>query len=233
MESAARLREARLAQKASGARARRTPWRNGEDPVKLGEALRRAQTDGQFKEFCAAYRLHTRKAYELVRIAEAVHRNLLTPADVEDIGWTKAALVAGVTGSRRARQAVAYARKYTLPALVSFLRHDQTAHGRAEQGLITKSFHLTPAEAEELDAALRLAGAEERGGRMLDRSEPIMRIVRAFKPAGSSGRGRDPDPPSTGSASSLASAASGKNRVRESREPGSATPKPTGRATRY
>ena len=221
-----------MGRKASVVHARRARAENGADLVKLGEALRRAQSDGQFKEFCAAYRLHTRKAYELIRIAEAVGRQLITRADVEEIGWTKAALVAGIDNRRHVRQAVAYARKYTLPALVSFLRHDQAAHERAEQGLVTKCFHLTPAEAEELDAALRLAGAEERGGRMRDRSEPIMRIVRAYKPARSTGKASGLGHSRlviTGSPTLVTSA---KRRAQGDRQPGSVSAKPKGRTTR-
>ena len=120
---------------------------NGDDPVKLGGLLQRAQRAGQFKEFCASRALHTRKAYELIRIAEAVQRKLLTPADVMDIGWTKAAVVARAASDGPTRQAIAYARKYTLPALVRFLRDGEATHGRAAQALITKSFHLTAAEA--------------------------------------------------------------------------------------
>ena len=161
----------------------------GDDPIGLGESLQHARSVGQFKEFCEAYGLHTRKAYELIRIADAVQRNLLTPADVADIGWTKAAVIARAAGGRRPRRAVAYARKHTMPALVRFLREGE-AGGRGQDGLITKSFALTPAEAAELDDALRAAGAKERGGRMIDRSKPIMRIIRTFMSTGTGGGAR-------------------------------------------
>jgi hypothetical protein len=148
----------------------------GADLVRLGQRLRVAQADGKFVQFCAALPIHTRKAYDLIQIAAAVDRGLVTAGDVEHIGWTKACRIAPLEGKRRVQQAVAFARTNTVPALERYLKDSA-----AKQALVTKSFHLTADEAAEVEAALRQAGAKVRGNRIADRSEPLMRIIRAFK----------------------------------------------------
>jgi hypothetical protein len=145
--------------------------------IEVGREIRGAQVSGKFPEFCAAIGVHTRKAYDLITIADAVDHRLLTPNDVTNIGWSKARLVAKQSHTRRqARQAVAFATDNTLPALVAYLRG-----GGSGEVLITKSFHLTHRQASDLDAALKVAGVRMHRGRMENRTDALMVIIRAFR----------------------------------------------------
>ena len=144
--------------------------------IEVGRKIRDARDHGEFREFCDTIGVHTRKAYDLIAIADAIDRGLLTPTDVTKIGWSKARLVAKQTHTRRqARQAVAFAADNTLPALVAYLRE-----GGSGEPLVTKSFHLTWRQAGELDAALKVAGVHMHRGRMENRSQALMRIIRNY-----------------------------------------------------
>ena len=50
--------------------ARRTS--GASDPVLLGRRIRQAKKRGEFAFFCSSHRIHTRKAYDLIAIADAV-----------------------------------------------------------------------------------------------------------------------------------------------------------------
>ena len=47
--------------------------------------------------------------------------------------------------------------------------------------LVTKSFHLTKSQADELDAALVKAGAQRRKRRMNGRTDALMNILRGYR----------------------------------------------------
>jgi hypothetical protein len=146
------------------------------DLVGLGRRIRRARDRGELRLFCDAVLLHSRKAYDLIAIADAVDAGLLQEEVVQEIGWSKARLIAERAGTKpTARRAIVFARNHTLPALVAFFKHD--GNGMA---LVTKSFHLTPEQARELDAALLRAGARQQGPRMDGRNDALMRIVRSY-----------------------------------------------------
>lgn len=90
------------------------------DLVALGRSIRAARDRREFPEFCATIPIHTRKAYDLIAIADAVDADRLTLADVTDIGWSKACLIAAqATGKAATRKAIRVARSNTLPAVFS------------------------------------------------------------------------------------------------------------------
>ena len=147
--------------------------------VQLGRELREAQDRGEFNAACVALSIHTRKAYDLITIADAVDGGRLDAKMCEELGWSKARLIATrATKKRETRQAIAFARANTLPALLRYFQQ-----GSNGQALVTKSFHLTKAEAEELEDALQEAGARKSGGRLVNRSEALMTLVRMRRPA--------------------------------------------------
>lgn len=148
------------------------------EPLVLGRRLRTAQERGNFIAYCARVGVHSRKAYDLVAIANAVDDALLTATDVRDLGWSKARLIATQANTKRsARLAVAFARVNTVAALAAYFQ----TNGPPTK-LVTKSFHLTPEEAGELDTALLLSGGQKRGGRFVNRSEALMALIRKSTP---------------------------------------------------
>lgn len=152
------------------------------DLVDLGRALREAQERGEFKAICAALSVHTRKAYDLITIADAVDEGRIDARVCEELGWTKSRLIASQKGTQRqTKAAIAFAKKNTVPTLVNYFQQ-----GRAGTPLVTKSFHLTQAEAGELEGALQEAGARKSGGRMVNRSEALMTLVRMRRQTGGS-----------------------------------------------
>jgi hypothetical protein len=156
------------------------------DLVSVGCLLRAAREMGGFAEFCHSVGLHSRKAYDLIAIADAVASGLLAHDVVREIGWSKARLIATqATTKREAQRALIFARNHTLPALAAFLRTDGVLGP-----LVTKCFHVTPGDSKIIEAALRSAGARLRAGRLDNRSEALMRIVRAHR-VRSATRGRD------------------------------------------
>jgi len=147
------------------------------DLVSVGRLIRAARNRGNFKAFCDALSLGTRKAYDLIAIADAVEAGHLPETVVQEIGWAKARLIAERAATKSgARSAVTFARKNTLPALVAYFRG-----GGAGVKLITKSFHLTVQQAQYLDATLVEAGAQRRRGRLDNRADALMRIVREYR----------------------------------------------------
>jgi hypothetical protein len=95
---------------------------------------------------------------------------------VQEIGWSKARLIAERTGTEsETRRAIAFARYNTLPALTAYFQRDGN-----RLALVTKSFHLTKAEGNELDTALIKAGAQLRKGRINGRAEALMTILRSY-----------------------------------------------------
>lgn len=171
------------------------------DLVELGRAIRAARDRGEFATFCATVPVHSRKAYDLIAIVDAIDARRLTPQDVATLGWSKARLIAERASTRAvARQAVAFARDNTLPAVVAYFRDD-----RARKALVTKSFHLTLQQARTLEAALVRASGVRRGGRLQNRTEALMAILREFS-AWHAAKGRQivrseqvPDPSTIGS----------------------------------
>ena len=84
------------------------------DLVSVGRLVRAARNRGDFKAFCAAVSLGTRKAYDLIAIADAVDAGRLQEAVVQEIGWAKARLIAEQAATKsKARRAVTFARKNT------------------------------------------------------------------------------------------------------------------------
>ena len=75
-----------------------------------------------------------------------------------------------------ARRAIAFARSNTLPALTAYFQ--QEGKGVA---LVTKSFHLTKTQADELNTALVKAGAQLRKRRMNGRTDALMTILRSYR----------------------------------------------------
>lgn len=170
--SGRRLSPARLLTRAGSLLAQ-----NPADLVELGRVLEAARQLGEFGAICDTLPIHTRKAYDLISIAGAVDDGRLRPEVVDEIGWTKARLIATRTSTKQETlRALALAPSVTVPALAAYLRDEQTA-----EPLVTKSFHLTQTEAAQLETALRRAGAHVRGGRIENRSEALMVIVRAFR----------------------------------------------------
>jgi hypothetical protein len=112
----------------------------------------------------------------LIAIADAVDDGRLSEGEVQEVGWSKARLIAEYASSKtESRRAIGFARRNTLPALMSYCKQNGTG-----TALVTKSFHLTPEQAGELDAALLQAGAGLRRGRMDARSDALMRIIRTY-----------------------------------------------------
>jgi hypothetical protein len=147
------------------------------DPVLLGRRIRQAKGRGEFDSFCLSHRIHSRKAYDLIAIADAVDRDLLQEKVVQEIGWSKARLIGERARTKPdARRAIAFARSNTLPALTAYFQHE--GKGVA---LVTKSFHLTKTQADELNAALIKAGAQLRKRRMNGRTDALMRILRGYR----------------------------------------------------
>jgi hypothetical protein len=146
------------------------------DLVLLGRRIRDARERGKFPSFCSSIPIHTRKAYDLIAIANAVDAGLFDAKIVHEIGWSKARLVAERTNTKRAaRQAVAFARGNILPAVVGYFQRKRTG-----KKLVTKSFHLTVSQAKELEAALVQAGARRRHDRLDNRTDALMQILREF-----------------------------------------------------
>ena len=154
-----------------------TDHKNEPDLVSLGRRIRRARNRGEFLSFCSSVRIHSRKAYDLIAIANAVDAGLLQPGLVQEIGWSKARLIAERALTKPgARRAIAFARGNTLPALTAYFQ--QEGKGVA---LVTKSFHLTESQADELESALVKAGAKGRKGRMNGRTDALMTILRSYR----------------------------------------------------
>ena len=148
----------------------------GAEVVALGRRIRRAQKLGEFTPFCEGEGLGRRKAYDLVAIADAVDAGILAPRLVGELGWSKARLIAEHAQTKtEADRSIAFARGNTLPSLTAYF---QKGEGTP---LVTKSSHLTPAEARELEAALLQAGGRRRGGRLENRSDALMRIIREYR----------------------------------------------------
>ena len=140
------------------------------DLVNLGRRIRRARDSGDFSSYCSSQRIHSRKAYGLIAIADAVDSDILRERVVREIGWSKARLIAERTRSKtEARRAIAFARTNPLPALTAYFQRD--GNGRS---LVTKSFHLTKSQADELSAALVKAGAQLQKGRMNGRTDALI-----------------------------------------------------------
>jgi hypothetical protein len=166
-----------LVQKTSIGKARKLLAQSEPDLVAVGRLVRAARDNGDFKAFCDAVSLHPRKAYDLIAIADAVEAGRLRGADVQEIGWSKARLIAGHAATKsKAKRALEFARKNTLPALVGYFQGDG-----AGVTLIAKSFHLTVQQAQELDATLIQAGARRRQGRMENRAEALMSVLREYR----------------------------------------------------
>jgi hypothetical protein len=146
------------------------------DLVSLGRRIRDARESGRFASFCSSVPIHSRKAYDLIAIANAVDAGLFEAKIVQEIGWSKARLIAeNATTKKKAQQAVAFARDNTLPAVVGYFQRNG-----AGKKLITKSFHLTAGQAKVLEAALVQAGARRRHGRLDNRAVALMQILREF-----------------------------------------------------
>ena len=156
---------------------RRAPSKSdGSDLVSLGRRIRSANQRKEFASFCASVPIYSRKAYDLIAIANAVDAGLFAAETVHEIGWSKARLIAeNATTKKKAQQAVACARDNTLPAVVGYFQRNGTG-----QKLITKSFHLTVGQAKVLEAALVKAGARRRHGRLDNRADALMQILREF-----------------------------------------------------
>jgi hypothetical protein len=104
-------------------RARKLLAQSEPDLVAVGRLVRAARDNGNFKTFCDAVSLHPRKAYDLIAIADAVEDGRLQAADVQDIGWSKARLIASHAATKsKAWRAVAFARKNTLAALLAYFQ---------------------------------------------------------------------------------------------------------------
>jgi hypothetical protein len=115
-------------------------------------------------------------AATMAGVGVPVDSDLLQERVVQEIGWSKARLIAERAESKpEARRAIAFARSNTLPALVTYFKRD--GNGVA---LVTKSFHLTEGQADELEAALVKAGAQRRKGRMNGRTDALMSILRSY-----------------------------------------------------
>lgn len=156
-------------------RAAKTPAGNT-DLVALARRIRQAQMRGEFPSYCASIGVHSRKAYDLIAIANAVDAGLLENRLVQEIGWSKARLIAEYANTKsEARRAIAFARRNTLPALAAYFKKG------ASEALVTKSFHLTRSQAEDLEAALLSAGAQRRGGRLVNRPDALMRVLRDYR----------------------------------------------------
>ena len=172
-------------------RARRLLAQAQPDLVEVGRLVRAARIRGDFKAFCAAVSLGTRKAYELIAIADAVNAGRLQEAVVQEIGWSKSGLIAErATTKSETRRATAFARKNTLAALSAYFKENGTG-----TKLVTKCFHLTENQAQQLETALDQAGARRRQGRMDNRAEALMSVLREYRqpketrPAGRKRRG--------------------------------------------
>lgn len=147
------------------------------DLVAVGRLLRDARHRREFTQFCGAVGLHSRKAYDLIATADAVDAGFLNASIVREIGWSKARVIAAQARAKaEARRAVAFARLNTLPAVVAYFKQ-----GGAGPRLITKSFHLTERQAQELEHALLQAGALQRYGRLEYRADALMRILRGYR----------------------------------------------------
>jgi hypothetical protein len=146
------------------------------DYVEIGRLARAARHAGGFKAFCDEVPIHSRKAYDLIAIADAVDAGFLAAEVVSELGWTKVRFIASRARTKSAaRSALTFARKNTVPAIVAYLRAPMAA-----EKLITKSFNLTVKQARELELALDRAGARRRHGRIDNRAESLMRIIRAY-----------------------------------------------------
>jgi hypothetical protein len=166
-----------LVQKSSIGRARKLLAQSEPDLVAVGRLVRTARDNGNFKTFCDAVSLHPRKAYDLIAIADAVGTGRLHAADVQAIGWSKARLIAAhATTKGKAWRAVAFARENTLPALVGYFQGNG-----AGVKLIAKSFQLTVQQAQQLESALDQAGAQRHHGRLDNRAEALMTVVRGYR----------------------------------------------------
>ena len=118
---------------------------------------RAARDSGDFKAFCEAVSLHPRKAYDLIAIADAVEAGRLQGTDVQEIGWSKARLIAEHAATKgKAKSALGFARKNTLAALAANFQGNGTG-----AKLITKSFNLTAQQAKQLETALVQAGRSD------------------------------------------------------------------------
>jgi hypothetical protein len=170
---------------------RRAPSKsNGSDLVSLGRRIRHANLRKEFASFCASVPIHSRKAYDLIAIANAVDAGLFQAKAVQEIGWSKARVIAQRANTKSiAQDAVAFARTNTLPAVVGLFQRNG-----AKTKLITKSFHLTVGQAQELETTLVDAGAQRRHGRLDNRADALMRILHEFglsmklRPTGTSRR---------------------------------------------
>ena len=106
--------------------ARRTS--GASDPVLLGRRIRQAKKRGEFAFFCSSHQIHTRKAYDLIAIADAVDSDFLQESVVQEIGWSKARLIAERAHTKPdARRAIAFARSNTLPALTAYFQQEGKA----------------------------------------------------------------------------------------------------------
>jgi hypothetical protein len=149
------------------------------DLVRIGRLIRQAHADASIDAVHEQCGLGLRKTYDLMAIATAVDEGLLTSVEVQKIGWSKARAIATHSRSRaEARRALAFAAMNTNPALVAYLKGDHPP-----EGLITKSFHLTNSQAAMLERKLRQAGGRISGGRMQNRADALMTILRAFNSA--------------------------------------------------
>jgi hypothetical protein len=158
-------------------RARKLLAQSEPDLVAVGRLVRAARDNGNFKTFCDAVSLHPRKAYDLIAIADAVEDGRLQAADVQDIGWSKARLIASHAATKsKAWRAVAFARKNTLAALVAYFQGEGVG-----AKLVTKSFNLTVHQAQQLESALDQAGAQRHHGRLDNRAEALMTVVRGYR----------------------------------------------------
>jgi hypothetical protein len=136
-----------------------------------------ARASGDFRAFCDAVELGPRKAYDLIAITNAVEAGRLQETDVQEIGWSKARLIAEQASTKgKAKSALGFARKNTLAALAAYFQGNGTG-----TKLITKSFNLTAQQAKQLETALVQAGAQRRHGRMDNRADALMSVLREYR----------------------------------------------------
>lgn len=136
------------------------------DYVAVGRVLRTAHQNGEN----VSRLLTRRKAYYLMAISSAVDDKLIRRQIIRELGWTKSGMIASSVRSKSdADAAIAFARAHTVLALQSFLKSPARP-----RDLRSKTFSLSPREAEELERAL-----ERMGG---DRSQALMTIIRTYLP---------------------------------------------------
>lgn len=146
-----------------------------DDFIDLGVRLRGAleRDQAEFDALVRASGIKHRKAYYLVKIAEAFDRSPIPRDELLGIGWTKLEMLKDRADDPRLPDLLGQARKLPVPELRRVLEGKAPRHERHVLNL-----NLTPEQFEILAEAIVAHGGHRHGRTLINREEALTRALR-------------------------------------------------------